>query len=134
MELPLDHVAIAVPSITAALRGAVASCDAVVTSGGVCMGDVDLVKVVLDRLGDMRWMQVAVKPAKPLAFGTVARTGGGRVPVFGLPGNPVSSMVSFAPPRMLTLPVMTCGLAFALQTASPVTSPEWVVPPPVSRE
>ena len=65
-------------------------CHAVVTSGGVSMGDFDLVKVVLGQLGDMHWMQVAVKPAKPLAFGTVGST-----PVFGLPGNPVSSMVSF---------------------------------------
>ena len=47
------------------------TCDAVVTSGGVCMGDFDFVKVVLDRIGDMRWMQVAIKPAKPLAFGVV---------------------------------------------------------------
>ncbi|HVM53388.1 MAG TPA: molybdopterin-binding protein, partial [Acidimicrobiales bacterium] len=73
-----------------------ARCDALVTSGGVSMGDLDYVKVVLDRIGDMRWMQVAIKPAKPLAFGTVPRPGGGgRVPVFGLPGNPVSSAVSF---------------------------------------
>ncbi|MCU1375898.1 MAG: molybdenum cofactor synthesis domain [Actinomycetia bacterium] len=77
-------------SITAAIERAVASCDAVLTSGGVSMGDLDYVKVVLDRIGDMRWMQIAIKPAKPFAFGTV-----GRVPVFGLPGNPVSSMVSF---------------------------------------
>jgi molybdopterin biosynthesis enzyme len=63
------------------------------------MGDLDFVKVVLDRIGDMRWMQVAIRPAKPLAFGTVGRPSGGereaRVPVFGLPGNPVSSAVSF---------------------------------------
>ena len=63
---------------------------AVVTSGGVSMGDFDFVKKVLDEIADMRWMQVAIKPAKPLAFGTI-----GSVPVFGLPGNPVSSMVSF---------------------------------------
>jgi molybdenum cofactor synthesis domain-containing protein len=77
-------------AITAAVRAAVEGCDAVLTSGGVSMGDVDLVKVVLDRIGDMRWFQVAVRPAKPFAFGVV-----GGVPVFGLPGNPVSSMVSF---------------------------------------
>ena len=83
-------------AITAAIEGAAARCDALVTSGGVSMGDLDYVKVVLDRIGDMRWMQVAIKPAKPLAFGTVPRPGGGgRVPVFGLPGNPVSSAVSF---------------------------------------
>ena len=71
-----------------------ARCDAVLSSGGVSMGDYDLVKVVLERLGDMRWMQVAVKPAKPFAFGLLA--GPARpVPVFGLPGNPVSSLVSF---------------------------------------
>ena len=77
-------------AIAAALLGGVAGCDAVLTSGGVSMGDFDYVKAVLDRIGDMRWMQVAIRPAKPLAFGLV-----GGVPVFGLPGNPVSSMVSF---------------------------------------
>jgi molybdopterin molybdotransferase len=77
-------------AIEAALVGAAATCDAIVTSGGVSMGDFDYVKAVLDRIGDMRWMQVAIKPAKPLAFGTI-----GDVPVFGLPGNPVSSMVSY---------------------------------------
>ena len=76
--------------IADALAQGAAECDAVVTSGGVSVGDFDHVKGVLDRLGDMRWWQVAVKPAKPLAFGLVAGT-----PVFGLPGNPVSSMVSF---------------------------------------
>ena len=76
--------------IERALVDGVASCDALLTSGGVSMGDFDYVKVVLDRIGDMRWMQVAIKPAKPLAFGLVDG-----VPVFGLPGNPVSSMVSF---------------------------------------
>jgi len=76
--------------IERALRDGVASCDALITSGGVSMGDLDYVKVVLDRIGDMRWMQISIKPAKPLAFGTVDGT-----PVFGLPGNPVSSAVSF---------------------------------------
>lgn len=73
-----------------AMTTAAASCDAVITSGGVSMGDFDYVKKVLDEIGDMAWMQVAIKPAKPLAFGTVDGT-----PIFGLPGNPVSSMVSF---------------------------------------
>lgn len=82
-------------AIEAAIRAGVASCDALITSGGVSMGDLDYVKVVLDRIGDMRWMQVEIKPAKPLAFGTVARPSGEAVPVFGLPGNPVSSAVSF---------------------------------------
>jgi molybdopterin molybdotransferase len=79
-------------AITAAFERGLAECDAVVTSGGVSVGDFDFVKVVLDRLsvGSMQWMQVAIRPAKPLAFGTI----GGK-PVFGLPGNPVSSLVSF---------------------------------------
>ena len=79
-------------AITLGLSGeeGIAGCDALVTSGGVSVGDFDYVKAVLDDLGQMSWWQVAVKPAKPLAFGVV----GGR-PVFGLPGNPVSSMVSF---------------------------------------
>jgi len=76
--------------LTDAIRTAVGECDALVTSGGVSVGDFDLMKQVLDRLGDMRWMQIAIKPAKPFAFGLVDG-----MPVFGLPGNPVSSLVSF---------------------------------------
>lgn len=77
-------------AISEAFTAGAASCDAIISSGGVSMGDFDYVKVVLDRLGDMTWMQVAIRPAKPLAFGTIGGT-----PVFGLPGNPVSSLVSF---------------------------------------
>ena len=76
--------------IERAFRAGVADCDAIVSSGGVSMGDFDYVKVVLDEIGDMRWMQIAIKPAKPFAFGLVDG-----VPVLGTPGNPVSSMVSF---------------------------------------
>jgi len=54
------------------------------------MGDYDVVKAVLGRIADMTWMQIAIKPAKPFAFGRIDE-----VPIFGLPGNPVSSMVSF---------------------------------------
>ncbi|MCU1451810.1 MAG: molybdenum cofactor synthesis domain [Acidimicrobiales bacterium] len=79
-----------VGAIAAAVEKALATCDALVTSGGVSVGDFDYVKAVLGRLGAMRSWQVAIKPAKPLAFGVV----GGK-PVFGLPGNPVSSMVSY---------------------------------------
>jgi len=82
-------------AIAAGLERGVTTCDAVLTSGGVSMGDIDLVRVVLDRLGDMRWMQVAIRPAKPLAFGVVRSPDRRSVPVFGLPGNPVSSLVSF---------------------------------------
>jgi molybdenum cofactor synthesis domain-containing protein len=74
------------------LRAAATTCDAIVTSGGVSMGDYDVVKAVLSRIADMQWMQIAIKPAKPFAFGLLGSRG---VPVFGLPGNPVSSLVSF---------------------------------------
>ena len=77
------------------LRLAAAECDAIVTSGGVSMGDYDVVKSVLSRIARMTWMQIAIKPAKPFAFGVLDRRNGGEVPVFGLPGNPVSSLVSF---------------------------------------
>ena len=76
--------------ITRTLEDARASCDAVLTSGGVSVGDFDYVKAALGRLGRMQSWQVAIKPAKPLAFGVIGGT-----PVFGLPGNPVSSLVSF---------------------------------------
>ena len=82
-------------AIEGALREATERCDAIVTSGGVSMGEFDYVKSVLARIGDMRWMQVAIRPAKPLAVGTIASSTGHPVPVFGLPGNPVSSHVSF---------------------------------------
>ena len=77
------------------LRDAAQRCDAIVTSGGVSMGDFDVVKAVLSRIADMQWMQVAIKPAKPFAFGTLDGGADRHVPVFGLPGNPVSSIVSF---------------------------------------
>ena len=76
------------------LREAASRCDAIVTSGGVSMGDYDVVKAVLSRIADMQWMQIAIKPAKPFAFGLLA-SGDRQIPVFGLPGNPVSSLVSF---------------------------------------
>jgi molybdopterin molybdotransferase len=65
--------------------------DVIVSSGGVSVGDYDFIKDVLQRLGsDMKFWRVAMKPGHPLVFGLL----GGR-PAIGLPGNPVSSMVSF---------------------------------------
>ncbi len=84
-EAALEHV----------LRDAAGSCDAIITSGGVSMGDYDVVKATLSRIAEMQWMEIAIKPAKPFAFGMLADSAGREVPVFGLPGNPVSSMVSF---------------------------------------
>ncbi|MEJ7582571.1 MAG: gephyrin-like molybdotransferase Glp [Acidimicrobiales bacterium] len=76
--------------VAAALRDAAARCDVLVTSGGVRRGDFDGMKLVLGRIAAMDWMQVAIRPAKPFACGRL-----GDVPVLGLPGNPVSSLVSF---------------------------------------
>jgi len=64
--------------------------DILVTSGGVSVGDYDLVKGMLQELGKMNFWKVAMRPGQPLAFGVVFGK-----PLFGLPGNPVSSMVSF---------------------------------------
>ncbi len=78
-----------------AVMGAAASrYDAVISTGGVSVGDVDHVKNVIAQLsqGRARSMHVAIKPAKPFAFGLVGST---PTPVFGLPGNPVSTRVSF---------------------------------------
>ena len=87
--------------IVGVLEDAFTRCDAVLTSGGVSVGDYDFVKAALDRFGSLEWRQIAIKPAKPLAFGVVRG-----VPVFGLPGNPVSSLVAFelfARPALLTM-------------------------------
>jgi molybdopterin molybdotransferase len=65
--------------------------DLIVSSGGVSVGDYDLVKEIMQEVGNaMQFWQVAMKPGRPLAFGAL-----GNVPIVGLPGNPVSSMVSF---------------------------------------
>jgi molybdopterin molybdotransferase len=80
-----------VPGLERRLAGAIGECDVVLTSGGVSMGDSDPVKAVLDRLGRLTALQVAIRPAKPFAFGVLD----GPTLLLGLPGNPVSSLVSF---------------------------------------
>ena len=64
--------------------------DVIVTAGGVSVGDRDYVKPVLEELGELELWRVAMKPGKPLAFGRI-----GKSLFFGLPGNPVSAMVTF---------------------------------------
>ncbi|MCB2224452.1 MAG: molybdopterin molybdotransferase MoeA [Actinobacteria bacterium] len=77
-------------ALRSALERAAGEADVVLTSGGVSMGDYDLVKQVLGELGSVEFWRVAMQPAKPFAFGFLGGT-----PLFGLPGNPVSAMVSF---------------------------------------
>ncbi len=77
-------------SIEAALRDGAAGADLVVTSGGVSVGRHDHVRGAIERLGELSFWRIAVQPGKPLAFGSID----GR-PVVGLPGNPVSALVTF---------------------------------------
>lgn len=73
-----------------ALTEAAASADAILTSGGVSVGEADYVKEALEALGRVSFWQVNMKPGRPLAFGRI-----GEAAFFGLPGNPVSVMVTF---------------------------------------
>jgi molybdopterin molybdotransferase len=77
-------------ALAARLRDASRMADAVVTSGGVSVGDYDLVKDVLAELGGIDFWQVAMQPGRPLAFGRI-----GQAHFFGLPGNPVASTLAF---------------------------------------
>ncbi len=72
------------------------SCDVILTSGGVSVGAFDVVKQVFECLhGEVDFWRVKMKPGKPLAFGHLQRPDGSPVPLFGLPGNPVSCAVNF---------------------------------------
>ena len=82
-----------VEDLTAKVREGL-DADLLITSAGVSRGDYDVVKDVLLREGEIGFWTVRMKPGKPLAFGTF-RAGARRVPHIGLPGNPVSSMVTF---------------------------------------
>src|ERR1700674_3078865 len=73
-----------------AFREAAASADVVITSGGVSVGEADFVKTMLAKLGEVVFWKIAMKPGRPLAYGKI-----GKAHFFGLPGNPVSVMVTF---------------------------------------
>jgi len=95
-------------AISAGLREGIERCDALLTSGGVSMGEFDFVKVALQALvaesgGQAYQFKVAINPAKPLSYAAVVRPDGRSIPVFGLPGNPVSSMVSY---QVVALPAL----------------------------
>ncbi len=72
------------------IRNAIVGADLLIASGGVSVGDHDHVRTVIERLGALDFWRIAVQPGKPLAFGRI-----GDVPVIGLPGNPVSALVTF---------------------------------------
>lgn len=77
-------------AIEAAFAEASRAADVVITSGGVSVGEADFVKQILQRLGDVLFWKIAMKPGRPLAYGKI-----GGAHFFGLPGNPVSAMVTF---------------------------------------
>ena len=79
----------------AALRQAAQVSDLIFTSGGMSVGEEDHVKPALQAEGQLITWQIAIKPGKPLAWGEVRRAQGGSAQFIGLPGNPVSSFVTF---------------------------------------
>ena len=82
--------------VVARLRSALRQgADAIVVAGGVSVGPYDVVKLAFESIGEIGLWRVAVQPGKPFAFGTAKRPDGGRTLLFGLPGNPVSSFVTF---------------------------------------
>ena len=88
--IPLGIVRDTADDLRRALRDAASQADVIVTSGGVSVGDHDHVKPVVDELGSMDFWSIAIRPGRPLAFGEI----GGTL-IFGLPGNPVSSLLGF---------------------------------------
>jgi molybdopterin molybdotransferase len=84
--------------------------DAIITTGGVSVGEADYVKEILDKIGEVSFWKVAIKPGRPLAYGRVQGT-----PFFGLPGNPVSVMATFYQIVQPMLEVLT-----GLKKADPV--------------
>jgi len=73
-----------------AFESAASTADVVITSGGVSVGEADFVKELLDKVGEVLFWKIAMKPGRPLAYGKI-----GNAHFFGLPGNPVSVMVTF---------------------------------------
>ncbi len=106
------------PATRDALRRAAADNDLIITSGGVSVGEEDHVKAAVEAEGQLDMWKIAIKPGKPLAFGEVRRDGG-KAWFIGLPGNPVSAMVTFM--------VMVRPFVLRLQGISDVTPRAFVV-------
>ena len=81
-------------ALEAALRSACENADAIITSGGVSVGEADYTKPIMAKLGDVTFWKIGMRPGRPLAFGTIA-SNGSKAYLFGLPGNPVAVMVTF---------------------------------------
>jgi len=81
-------------SLEHALKTAAADADAIITSGGVSVGEADFIRELLTQLGEVVFWKIAMKPGRPMAFGKIAHAGHS-AHFFGLPGNPVAVMVTF---------------------------------------
>jgi molybdopterin molybdotransferase len=81
-------------ALEAAFRSAAENADAVITSGGVSVGEADHTKQVMASLGDVLFWRIAMRPGRPMAIGRIASSGHSAI-LFGLPGNPVAVMVTF---------------------------------------
>ena len=81
-------------SLERALKDAARDADAVITSGGVSVGEADFIRALLGKLGEVVFWKIAMKPGRPMAFGRIAHAGN-QAQFFGLPGNPVAVMVTF---------------------------------------
>jgi molybdopterin molybdotransferase len=106
--------------ITAAFESAIAQADVVISSGGVSVGDADYTKDVLEKLGKINFWKVAMKPGKPFAFGVLNKKNApdNKGWFFGLPGNPVSSVVTY---HQLVVPALRY-LAGEIFESAPVLS------------
>lgn len=81
-------------ALEAAFRNACENADAVITSGGVSVGEADYTKQIMAQLGDVAFWTIGMRPGRPMAFGRI-NSGGKSATLFGLPGNPVAVMVTF---------------------------------------
>ena len=81
-------------ALEAAFRQAAQEADAIITSGGVSMGEADHTKAMMKQLGDVAFWRIAMRPGRPMAVGRIEESGKSAL-LFGLPGNPVAVMVTF---------------------------------------
>lgn len=108
-----------------AIESRLGRADAVITTGGVSMGSYDTVKEVLSSVGTMRFTKVAMQPGMPQGFGVI---GEHETPVFTLPGNPVSALVSFEVFVAPALRLMAGRLQNETSMVSAVAANDWDVP------
>ncbi|MEE6271801.1 gephyrin-like molybdotransferase Glp [Georgenia sp. MJ206] len=115
-------------SLRQVLAAGLTGVDAVITTGGVSAGAYDVVKEVLEPLGDVAFTAVAMQPGKPQGFGVLAAPDGRAVPIFCLPGNPVSVYVSV---HVLVRPALTrmAGTRAPERTLPAVAAVGWGCPP-----